>query len=140
MSTVRPRPALLAGLAAALVVGCVSPALTPRDDGGVEFATAATPERVRAEALALAAEMGHPARDRDGIVEVELSEGQMSERPSRWVRVAVEADGPGSTVIVTASKPVWTERGGMYPPPDDPLRRRTDVEAFTFAEALAERL
>ena len=113
----------------------------PRDDGGVAFATDATPARVRAEALALAAEMGHPARERDGTIEVELSDGPMSETPSRWVRVAVEGDGPGSTVVVTATAPVRAgRRAGVYAGGDPFRSRRTNVQAFTFAEALAERL
>ena len=128
-------------LATALLAGCVSPSLTPRDDGGVEFSTEASPALVRAEALAIAAELGHPARDRNGTVEVELSEGPMSETPSRWVRVAVEPDGEGSAVVVTATAPVRAGRRAGVTTGGDPFRsRRTNVQALAFAEALAERL
>ena len=124
-----------------LVAGCASTDLVRRDNGGVGFETDAAPAAVRAEALALADELGHPARERGGAVEVELSDGPMTERPSRWLRVTVEAGGAGSVVTVTPSaRALARGRVGVYWPTD--AGRQTDAlnPAFTFAEALADRL
>ena len=141
------RPALL--LSAALIAACAGTGLVHLDGGGVGFQTEAAPAEVHAKALALAAELGHPARERGGAVEVELAGRQMSERPSRWLRVTAEADGARSRVTVTPSPNVVPRgRGGVLVPGDGVSRtdpggwRRTDAlnPAFTFAEALADRL
>lgn len=143
---VRRLPLLLALVAA--LSACAPNRLTPAEGGGVAFETAAAPAEVRAAAFALARERGHPARDRDEAVEVELAGRPMSERPSRWLRVTVEARGDGSAVTVVSLPNVRRRAGvvaGRLPPQPGgagPYARRADAldPAFDFAEALAERL
>ena len=124
-----------------LVAGCASADLARRDGGGVGFETAAPPAAVHAEALALAEELGYPARERGGAVEVELADGPMTERPSRWLRVTAEPGGAGSVVTVTPSPAALAGgRAGVLWPADPGRRADTLNPAFTFAEALAGRL
>ena len=122
------RPALL--VLTVLVAGCAGPDLARRG-GGVGFTADATPAEVYAEALALAAELGWPARERGGVVEVELAEPPMSERPSRWLRVTAEAEGTRTVVVVTALPTVGLAGPG---------RRSLRAPAYAFADALADRL
>ena len=141
------RPALV--VLVVFAAGCAGTDLVRLDGGAVGFETDAVPAAVRAEVFALADELGHPARERGGAVEVELAGAPMSERPSRWLRVTVEAGGPRSRVTVTPSPNVAPRgRGGVFVPGGGVSRtdpggwRRTDAlnPAFTFAEALADRL
>ena len=129
----RMRPLALCA-ALALVAGCHTDRLRPAEDG-FEIRSRATPERAYEAAVAVARELGHPARQRDGAVEVELPQGPpMSERPSRWLRVTVTPRGRGTVTTVRALPTVSVR-------PRTP-RERTPVgmEAYAYADLLADRL
>ena len=140
--------ALAVVLALLTLSACASNRLVPAEGGGVAFEARATPAEVRAEALALARDRGHPARVEGGAVRVELAGRPMSERPSRWLRVTVEALGDGATVTVVSLPDVGRMEGvlvGRFPPRPgtaDPFGRRANGldPALDFAEALADRL
>ena len=133
----RPRMRPLVLIAALLLTGCHADRLRPTGDGGFEIRSRATAQQVRDLALDVARELDHPARLRDGAVEVELASAPpMSERPSQRLRVTVTGRGTGTATVVQPlpqiSVPPRPRRHGQRPP--------VGTDAYTYADLLADRL
>ena len=121
--------------AAVLLVGCYSDRLRPAGHG-FEIRSRATAQEVQETALAVARELDHPARVRDGVVEVELAEAPpMSERPSQWLRVTVTAHGTKTVTAVQALPQI-----SIPPRPTRHNRSSVGVDVYAYADLLAERL
>ena len=120
---------------AILLAGCHADRLRPVDDG-YEIRSRATAAQARDAALAVACELGHPTRQRDGAVHVEMAKGPpMSERPSQWLRVSVAPRGAGTVTTVRLLPEIVVLRRSSVP-----SQSPVGIDAYAYADLLADRL
>ena len=118
-----------------LLAGCHADRLRPVDDG-YEIRSRATVPQAQEAALAVARELGHPARVREGAVHVEMAKGPpMSERPSQWLRVSAVPRGAGTVTTVRLLPEVAVLRRSSVP-----RRSPVGTDAYTYADLLNDRL
>ena len=129
---------------AVVLAGCHADRLSPVDRG-YALTTSADVADVHEAALRVAADLGYPARVRDGVVEVEVPVGgPMSERPSRRLDVAVRP--AGSRVVVTVRELSRVDVAVTHAPPHRPPDwrprggRRERAEPSLIAHDFADRL